>query len=137
MQYVLYPGDKQYSDRISSYWSVSTQLTPHCIVQPLDTAEVSRVIVTLVEDAACKDTKFALRSGGHTTWAGSNNIEDGVSIDFGLMNSTKLDPETHIASIQPGSRWNQVYGTLDPLGWTVAGGRAGSVGVGGFLIGGR
>jgi FAD/FMN-containing dehydrogenase len=134
---VLYPSDKQYTDRISTYWSVSAQLTPHCLVQPIDTAEVSKTIVTLVESAACKDTKFAMRGGGHTTWAGSNNIEDGVTIDFGLMNTTTLHPETRVASIQPGSRWSQVYATLDPLGFTVAGGRAGSVGVAGFLIGGR
>ena len=69
-------------------------------------------------------------------WGGSNNIEDGITVDLGLMNSTRLDPETKIASIEPGSRWMQVYATLDPLGVTVPGGRAGSVGVAGFLMGG-
>jgi len=134
---VLYPGDEQYEDRTSSYWSVSAQLTPYCVVQPLSTEDVSKAITTLVVDAACKGTKFAIRSGGHTTWSGSNNIEDGVTIDLGLMNTTTLDLDTHIASIHPGSRWGQVYGALDPLGFTVAGGRAASVGVAGFLTGGR
>jgi FAD/FMN-containing dehydrogenase len=134
---VLYPGDEQYENRTLSYWSVSAQLTPYCVVQPLSTEEVSKAITTLVGNVLCKDTKFAIRSGGHTTWSGSNNIEDGVTIDLGLMNTTTLDPDTSIASIQPGSRWGQVYGTLEPLGFTVAGGRAASVGVAGFLTGGQ
>ena len=108
----------------------------NCIVQPKTTNEVSEVVKTLVAGKGCRQTGIALRSGGHTTWAGSNNINGGVTIDLGLMNTTVFDPMTKIASIQPGSRWNQVYATLDPLGFTVAGGRAGSVGVAGFLMGG-
>ena len=134
--HVLYSSDEAYHDRISSYWSVSAQLIPNCMVQPLSTEEVSKTIKTLLTDAACGREQFAIRSGGHTTWAGSNNIDDGVTIDLGLMNGTTLDVKTNIASIQPGSRWNQVYATLDPQGFTVAGGRAGSVGVAGFLTGG-
>ena len=90
----------------------------------------------LVGDAAWNDTKFAIRSRGHSTWAGSNNIDDGVTIDLGFMNITTLNLDTCIASIQPGSRWGRVYETLDPLGFTVAGSRAASVGVAGFLTGG-
>ncbi|KAG9199276.1 hypothetical protein G6514_008623 [Epicoccum nigrum] len=111
-------------------------MSPSCIVQPKSTEEVSQTLRLLVEDLSCKQVQFAVRSGGHTTWANSNNIENGVTIDLGLMNKTKLDPSTTIAAIQPGSLWNQVYATLDPLGVTVAGGRAGSVGVAGFLMGG-
>lgn len=90
----------------------------------------------LVGERSCKQIQFAVRSGGHTTWADSNNINGGVTIDLGLMNRTVLDPQTNVASIQPGSLWNQVYATLDPQGVTVAGGRAGTVGVAGFVMGG-
>lgn len=54
----------------------------------------------------------------------------------GYMNSTTYDANTALASIQPGSDWGLVYTTLDPLGITVAGGRADVVGVGGFTVGG-
>jgi FAD/FMN-containing dehydrogenase len=134
--HVLYAGDEQYLNRTKSYWSVSSQLTPNCIVQPRSTDDVSTVVKTLVEHASCKNTQFAVRSGGHMIWGGSNNIKNGITVDLGLMNSTKLDLETNVAAIQPGSRWGQVYATLDPLGFTVAGGRAASVGVAGFLTGG-
>jgi len=52
------------------------------------------------------------------------------------MNSTTYNTETEIASIQPGGRWQDVYETLAPYGVTVTGGRAGSVGIGGFITGG-
>jgi FAD/FMN-containing dehydrogenase len=55
---------------------------------------------------------------------------------MGLMKTVTLDKDNSIASIQPGGRWMDVYGALDPDGWTVPGGRAGSVGVAGFLTGG-
>ncbi|KAH9860314.1 hypothetical protein J1614_011644 [Plenodomus biglobosus] len=136
LSHVLYGGDEQYRNRTESYWSVSAQLTPDCIVQPLSTEDVSNIVKTLVRDGPCGKTNFAVRGGGHTTWAGSNNIDSGVTIDLGLMNTTTWNSETEIASIDPGSRWNAVYSTLDPLGVTVVGGRAGTVGVAGFLMGG-
>ena len=91
-------------------------------------------------------------------WAGANNINDGVTIDLGLMTKTTYDPETKLASIQPGGRWTDVYAEVEkseasrrvreittrianreinPLdGVMVAGGREGLVGVGGLLTGG-
>lgn len=52
------------------------------------------------------------------------------------MNHTSYDPNTGLASIGPGSRWLDVYQTLDPHGVGVTGGRLGSVGAGGLLTGG-
>jgi FAD/FMN-containing dehydrogenase len=52
------------------------------------------------------------------------------------MTSTTYNNETKIVSVQPGSKWQSVYETLDPYGVTVTGGRAGNVGVGGFIVGG-
>lgn len=105
-------------------------------MQPTSTEDVVKVVDTLVRSAACAQCKFAIRGGGHTTWASSNNIENGVTVDLGLMNITTINEANLVASIGPGSRWGQVYDTLDPLSYTVAGGRASSVGVAGFLTGG-
>lgn len=130
---IFYEDDEQYKNRTASYWSVSAQLHPKCIVQPVSTEEVSTAIKTLGAQSNCK---FAVRSGGHATWAGSNNINDGVTLDLGLMNTTVYDAEANLARFQPGTRWGGVYGALEPHGVTVAGGRASSVGVAGFLTGG-
>ena len=134
LTHIYMQNDQQYKDRTESYWSVSAQLHPKCIVQPVSTAEVSTAIKIL--GGPNKGCQFAMRSGGHTTWAGSNNIDNGVTIDLGLMNQTTYDQATNLAKVQPGNRWGGVYGALEPYGVTVAGGRASTVGVAGFLTGG-
>lgn len=58
------------------------------------------------------------------------------SLPLGHMNTTTYHAENNTASIQPGSRWSPVYRTLEAQGVTVAGGRAATVGVGGFILGG-
>lgn len=130
---MLYPDSAEYKERTESYWSVAAQLSPWCIVQPSDAEEVSVALLALLDDPQCG---IAVRGGGHTTFAGANNIEEGATIDLGNMNSTTYHPENGTASIQPGSRWLQVYETLDALGVTVLGGRVGTVGVAGLILGG-
>ena len=52
------------------------------------------------------------------------------------MNSTSYDEDTKLVSIQPGTNWQHVYDTIAPYGIAVAGGRSGTLGVGGFTSGG-
>lgn len=52
------------------------------------------------------------------------------------MNGTTWNPDTRLASVQPGGHWQSVYDELAPYGVVVTGGRAGTVGTGGFLAGG-
>lgn len=105
-------------------------------MQPRSASEVSLAVTTLTtaNGGACK---FAVRGGGHTVWAGANNIIDGVTVDLSLMNSTTYNEADGTASILPGARWGSVYKTLGEYGVTVPGGRSGVVGVSGFLLGGK
>ncbi|KAM0814092.1 hypothetical protein AB5N19_14094 [Seiridium cardinale] len=133
---VLYTASRKpgsYGERIDSYWSLTPRVRPWAIVQPRNTAEVFNALVALVKTEGCE---FAVRSGGHTCYPGSNSIRDGFTIDLGLMNATEYNPETKLASIQPGCRWTNVYTYLEEQGVMVAGGREGLVGVGGLLTGG-
>lgn len=52
------------------------------------------------------------------------------------MNQTTYNSDTKIVSVSPGGNWQRVYEALAPHGVTVTGGRAGTVGVGGFVTGG-
>lgn len=106
-------------------------------MQPESADDVSAAVKTLTTAGGDSPCKFAVRSGGHMTWAGSNNIETGVTVDLSNMNSTVYDKEAGIASILPGARWQAVYKTLEKYNVVVPGGRTGPVGVGGFLLGGR
>jgi FAD/FMN-containing dehydrogenase len=69
-------------------------------------------------------------------WAGASSIQNGVQIDMVNMHSVTLSADKTVASILPGARWLEVYDTLTPLGYAVAGGRDSTVGVGGLVIGG-
>ncbi|KAI1871137.1 hypothetical protein JX265_006177 [Neoarthrinium moseri] len=130
---VLRPGTQAYAIREESYFSVAAQLEPHCIVQPTDTAQAAQAIITLKTLTTCN---WAIRGGGHMTWAGASNIHDGVTLDLGLINQTEYVHEKKIAKIGAGSRWGEVYRALEPYDVTVPGGRTSTVGVAGFLTGG-
>lgn len=132
---VQYPGGEQYEARIESYWSVAAQLRPWCLIQPQDAAEVSKAVVALKNANKTEQCQFAVRSGGHTVWPGANNIENGVTIDLGLINTT-TNFGNGTAGVGAGSRWGSVYETLAKDNLMIVGGRASSVGVGGFLLGG-
>ncbi|KAM0277694.1 hypothetical protein ACHAQH_005637 [Verticillium albo-atrum] len=127
---VYLPKSEAYSDRLGTYWSVSAALSPWCMVQPSTAEDVSATIKTLVAGKC----PFGIRGGGHGAHALSNGVQDGITIDFGNMNGTTWNPDTRLASVQPGGHWQTVYDELAPHGVTVAGGRAGTVGTGGFVV---
>jgi hypothetical protein len=129
---VLVPGDADYDARQDSFWSNSAKIRPAAIVRPGSAKDVSAALKALVG----AKQPFAVRSGGHTNWAGSNNIEGGVAIDLGLLNSVAYDVASETATIGPGCRWKEVYAELHKYGRAVAGGREGNVGVAGLLLGG-
>ncbi|KAH7041602.1 uncharacterized protein B0I36DRAFT_392705 [Microdochium trichocladiopsis] len=130
---LLFPNSTAYTEREDSFFSLNERLQPTCIFQPVDAAEVSLGLTTLLEVPACQ---IAVRSGGHHHAAGSNNIHDGVTIDLVKLNSVSYDESTQTTKVGPGAQWGDVYRYLDPMGLAVAGGRDATVGVGGLIIGG-
>lgn len=136
---ILSPSDADFATRQSTYFSCSVRsLQPACIVQPQSSEEVSAAVRALV----AVQVPFAVRSGGHTSWVGSNNIGgDGVTIDLGRMDWVRVvaqdNPvDKNTVDIGPGALWGQVYAQLARDGLTVAGGREGNVGVAGLILGG-
>lgn len=130
---ILLPDDEKYTERVNSYWCNSAKLRPAAIVQPSSALEVS----TAVKALAGAGQVFAIRAGGHTNFAGSNNIDgSGVTIDLGLLNATTYDAATQTAHVEPAAKWKNVYLELDKYGRVVIGAREAEVGVGGFLLGG-
>ncbi|KAI9148105.1 FAD-dependent monooxygenase yanF [Paramyrothecium foliicola] len=127
------PSDPLYEQSVDSYWSSSAKLRPWAIVQPRNTDEVSQVVRAIV---AVPDAHFAIRSGGHMSSPGSNNIVDGITLDLSNLKEITFNSATQLASVQPGARWNDVYPVIESLGLMVTGGNIGDVGVGGYLLGG-
>lgn len=81
-------------------------------------------------------SKFAIRGGGHTPWAGSANINGGVTIDMTSIKDVSVNQDQTIASVGAGAVWGDVYRKMDSLGLAVIGGRGSTIGVGGLLTGG-
>ncbi|KAI8665520.1 FAD-binding PCMH-type domain-containing protein [Fusarium sp. Ph1] len=134
---VLLATDSGYEERLQTYWSVSARLKPWCIVQPRTTDEVSKVLKTLLDTGSGAGSwHIAVRGGGHSHWAGSSNVANGVAIDLGLLNRTEYDEATNIASVGGGALWNSAYEAAAQHSVSLVGSRAGGVGVSGFLLGG-
>ncbi|CAJ2499615.1 Uu.00g024680.m01.CDS01 [Anthostomella pinea] len=133
---LLFATDADYEPQIATWWAENARKRPYCLVMPQSSEEVSTALTALVNvNDGAGDWHIAVRSGGHSS-TGSSSIANGVIIDLSNMNTSTYDAEANVAKIQPGARWNKAYAELDKEGVTVAGGRDGGVGVGGFLLGG-
>ncbi|TGJ86627.1 hypothetical protein E0Z10_g2184 [Xylaria hypoxylon] len=130
------PNDAGYDTEVNSWWAKNSRQRADCFILPRTSDEVVTALTTLAKTGGCNgNSTIAVRSGGHSA-TGSSSIINGVTIDLSHLNSTSYDPETNIASIGPGGRWQYVYKDLVEYGVTAVGGRDGDVGVGGFLLGG-
>jgi FAD/FMN-containing dehydrogenase len=102
------------------------------VFQPSTSKEVSIAVLL----ARLTDCPFAAKSGGHAAFAGASNAPAGISIWLKDLNGISLNGDESVASIGPGNTWRQVYQALEPHGLAVVGGRASTIGVGGFVLGG-
>ena len=129
---IIFPTDPEYESIEQSYWSNTAKLGPACIVRPTTPEQVSAAVKALV----AANEKFAVRSGGHSQVAGSNNIAGGVTIDLSLLTSIRYDDRFETVTFGPGLRWKHVYQELQKYDRVVAGGRESSTGVAGLIVGG-
>ncbi|KAK8008423.1 hypothetical protein PG991_010974 [Apiospora marii] len=121
------------------YWSLQeAELHPSCVVTPSNRDEVSLAIQILHLGSKYFPDRceFAVRSGGHTPWAGAANVEAGVVVDLQRLNQVIISAVKTTVNVGPGNRWGDVYNVLDPQGLAVTGGRLATVGVGGLVTGG-
>ncbi|KAK0616093.1 putative oxidoreductase [Bombardia bombarda] len=133
---VAVPGSTAYNGSLASYFSnQQAEIHPACVVSPQTVHDVSAAVVSLTTTAEGR-CGFAIRSGGHTSWAGASSIAEGVTIDLRSLNDIDVSADRKTVSIGAGASWDAVYAKLDPLGLCVAGGRAAGVGVGGLVLGG-
>ena len=117
----------------STYWSNrQAELQPSCFVTPRTAQDVSKAVKIITS----RNTPFTVKGGGHTGYTGGSNIQDGVTIDLLYMKEVKVSKDRKTVTVGPGNRWVDIYEQLDPLGLSVVGGRADTVGVSGLTLGG-
>ena len=137
---VSYPASSAYAESSSSYWSKQEEsLAPSCIVSPAHTGDVVTAVRTLalLNKGGLLKCDFAIRGGGHTPWAGSANIDGGVTIDMRSIDDVTVNQNKTVAFVGAGAAWGDVYQKTDSLGLAVVGGRGSTIGVGGLLTGGK
>jgi len=106
---------------------------PACRVTPTCALEV----VAAVDILVAENIQFAVRGGGHTSWAGAANIgSNGVTIDLSAMNEVVVANNNATVAVGGGARWIDVYNVLVQQDLMVCGGRVAPVGVGGLTTGG-
>ncbi|KIX01638.1 uncharacterized protein Z518_09364 [Rhinocladiella mackenziei CBS 650.93] len=130
---VSYPNTTTYESSVESYFYQTARQRPNCIVSPTsaeDVAEAIRIIAGSVQ------TKFAIRSGGHSPHPEMSNTDPGVTIDLRGLNSIVLSEKDDVLQLGAGLEWDKVYEYLDSINRTAIGARESSVGVGGFVSGG-
>ncbi|KAE9390898.1 FAD-binding domain-containing protein [Gymnopus androsaceus JB14] len=118
------PGSVEYERQQQSYFILQhAEMQPSCRVSPGTSSEVS-LIMTTVAKHSCP---FAVRSGGHMTWTGSN-VVGGVTLDLAHLNEIDVDEQKGI--------WSSVYAAMEQHNLTTVGGRMPEVGVAGYFLGG-
>jgi hypothetical protein len=134
---VSYPASSAYAASTTSYWSTfESSIKPACIVTPRNTDDVAVTIKVLTWLPLSDACKLAIRGGGHTPWAGSANIEGGITLDLSSMKTITVNQDRSVVAVGAGSLWGEVYRKTDELGIAVIGGRGSSIGVGGLTLGG-
>ncbi|KAJ6132906.1 FAD linked oxidase N-terminal [Penicillium samsonianum] len=103
-----------------------------CRVVPVSTDEVSRVMSIVVEESC----HFAVKGGGHARYPDDSVSVGGVTIDMQRMRSIHVSPNQKTVKLGGGHTLHSVYEGLNPHNLTVAGGRAATVGLGGYTLGG-
>jgi len=130
--HIDYFNDTKYAQE-QVYWSQQQQQTfPECRFTPTSAQQVSAAIRE-VRKTQCQ---FAVKSGGHASFVGASNIQDGLTIDLSGLRSISVSADKKTTSTGTGNRWEDLYAYLDPRNLAVIGGRNGDIGVGGLTLGG-
>lgn len=130
---VFFPDSGEFAAEANGYWSTQqSSQTPTCRVTPDSANDVSTALLIL----KAQQCQFAVKSGGHASFAGASNIDGAVAIDLVNLDTFEISEDRQEVSVGTGLRWGQVYLQLDAVNLAVIGGRNSEIGVGGLTLGG-
>lgn len=131
-QQVSYPDSASYNTTNSQFWDQTCILSPTCIFYPLSSRDVSIALKYLV----LAKGRFAVKSGGHFSIPGYNNIDNGVLISTERLKSMAWSAGDSVLQLGAGVLWGEAYARAAEKHKVVVGGRIPDIGVSGFLLGG-
>lgn len=101
---VILPENPEYIACTESYFDNASKLQPACFLQPHTASEAASAVKTLADAGQY----FAIRSGGCTIRPGSNNIDNGVTIDLSRLNTVEYNTDG-TAHVGPGATWYVLF----------------------------
>ncbi|KAL3431571.1 hypothetical protein BDV09DRAFT_206526 [Aspergillus tetrazonus] len=119
------------NDNFSIWDAKQQEVRPACRVEPSNASDVSQILNILVHNWC----HFAVKGGGHSRHAGDSNSIGGVTVDLHRIAQIEI-LNGNRARVGGGANTHQVYKALDAHNLSFVGGRVGTVGVGGFTLGG-
>lgn len=93
-------------------------MVPSCRLTPSFSEDVSIAVAELTK----LQCQFTVRGGGHMFWAGSANIQDGLTIDWSSFTDVIVSADRKITSAGGATRWRAIYSKIDAMDLTVVGG---------------
>jgi FAD/FMN-containing dehydrogenase len=111
----------------------SSEVTPACRLLPTNAADISEAL-KIVRDVGAT---FAVKSGGHSSYASGANAENGITIDLSRMKEITISDDRKSVTVGAGCRFGELYHKLEAHGLGCVGGRISSVGVSGLTMGGK
>jgi len=127
---VIEPHDADYDDARKVY-NAMIDKKPRLIARCADVADV----IHSVNFAREHELLLAVRSGGHNG-GGLGICDDGLVIDLGLINYTRVDPTARTVTAGGGCIWGDVDHATHAFGLATPSGIISTTGVGGLTLGG-
>lgn len=115
------------------YWNTRQDAyKPSCVVYPTSAQDVS----TALQAIRAADSRFAIKAGGHNPNTFFSSVDAGVLLDLSRMTAKSYDPDTTLATYEPGGVFGDLYDYYVQYNRTVVGARLAGVGTGLALGGG-
>ncbi|KAJ5462642.1 FAD linked oxidaseN-terminal [Penicillium sp. IBT 31633x] len=114
-------------------WDAKQQVVQSaCRVVPVSTDDVSQVMGIVTEESC----RFAVKGGDHARYVDDSVSVGGVTIDMQEMRSIHVSSDRKTVKLGSGHILHSLYEELDLYNLTTVGGRAATVGLGGYTLGG-
>jgi FAD/FMN-containing dehydrogenase len=103
-----------------------------CRVLPITSEEVSGILQIIINESC----NFAVKGGGHARYPDDSVSVGGVTIDMQKMKAIEISPDQSAVKLGSGHTLHSLYANLEKHNLTTIGGREGTVGLGGYVLGG-
>ncbi|KAI1878034.1 uncharacterized protein JN550_000216 [Neoarthrinium moseri] len=116
--------------------ALQSDIVPACIVRPRSKSDISTFVKTIRPFVVADEAAFAIVGGGRQPAPGCSNIQDGITLNLGLLRGIQIDIENGVVSIAAGETWGPVFDKLVEIGLGCSGSRSSKGGIGGLALSG-